>query len=283
LQDEFYNQTMMQDHLFEPILNIVIETMPRDNLLNSACLEFFDFIKQQNIKVLIKHLVDNYRDKMKEITYVNTFSSFISKYDQTNGFTSSAESFQDTEEDTPKRPGTAKGGRWASGIKDLDPTEEEYYNTSDDDDEASSKTTSRNGASPASKPLVDYSSDEENEDGDNDSPPNGNTSESSPVVDTENERALTPTLSTLPSPPERLSEKRRREEDEEDELGKLSHHKRRNSTGGPSPNNVLRRKKSFNNGANGGPGNNGKHNKIAISLSSAIKTSADNKGGDGGS
>lgn len=37
---------MIKNKLFEPILNIVIETMPRDNLLNSACLEFFEFIKR---------------------------------------------------------------------------------------------------------------------------------------------------------------------------------------------------------------------------------------------
>lgn len=37
---------MVKNKLFEPILNIVIETMPRDNLLNSACLEFFEFIKR---------------------------------------------------------------------------------------------------------------------------------------------------------------------------------------------------------------------------------------------
>lgn len=46
LQDEFYIRHMVKNKLFEPILNIVIETMPRDNLLNSACLEFFEFIKR---------------------------------------------------------------------------------------------------------------------------------------------------------------------------------------------------------------------------------------------
>lgn len=46
LQDEFYIRHMVKNKLFGPILNIVIETMPRDNLLNSACLEFFEFIKR---------------------------------------------------------------------------------------------------------------------------------------------------------------------------------------------------------------------------------------------
>lgn len=49
LQDEFYIRHMIKNKLFEPILNIVIETMPRDNLLNSACLEFFEFIKRVSL------------------------------------------------------------------------------------------------------------------------------------------------------------------------------------------------------------------------------------------
>jgi protein phosphatase-4 regulatory subunit 3 len=46
LQDEFYIRHMIKYNLFEPILNVVLETMPRDNLLNSACLEFFEFIRR---------------------------------------------------------------------------------------------------------------------------------------------------------------------------------------------------------------------------------------------
>ena len=281
----------MQSRLFEPILNIVIETMPRDNLLNSACLEFFDFIKRENIKTLISHLVENYRDRIKDITYVDTFSNFVLRYDQTQGFAPSMEtSFLDTEEDTPKRPETGRGNRWETGIKDLDAAEEEYFNTSDDEEEISGKSpstrASMNGASPLSKPLVDYPSDEENESMETD-PTTGtvdnadaNTPESSSSKDTENEVILTPT-SSAPTPPERLSEKRRREDDEEDELGKLSHSKRRNSSSsaGSNTSSVLRRKKSFTNTSHGNSGSGGKPNKIAISLSPAIKTGGESPGG----
>ena len=89
LQDEFYNQQMTSGKLFEPILDLTMETMTRDNLLNSACLEFFEFISQGNIKNLISHLVENYREKMEAITYVETFQTFITKYDDTSGFEAS--------------------------------------------------------------------------------------------------------------------------------------------------------------------------------------------------
>jgi protein phosphatase 4 regulatory subunit 3 len=280
---------MMQEHLFEPILNIVVETMPRDNLLNSACLEFFDFIRREGIKTLISHLVENYREKMKTITYVDTFSYFILRYDQLQGLAPNVEtSFLDTEEDTPKRPETGRGNRW-EGIKDLDPTEEEYFNTSDDEEETPSKSPSSrgsmNGASPL-KPLVDYPSDEETENMETDPatgtlPTKADSPDSSTSNDSDKNGILTPTSSTAPTPPERLSEKRRREEDDEDELGKLAHHKRRNSSSsvGSNTSSVLRRKKSFTNNAHGS-GAGGKPNKIAISLSPAIKTGGESTGRD---
>jgi protein phosphatase-4 regulatory subunit 3 len=251
LQDDFYNQQMMQEHLFEPILDIVYETMPRDNLLNSACLEFFEFIiRRENIKVLTTHLVENYREKLKNITYVDTFSLLIQRYDQNQRYSASVDqSFVDTEEDTPGRALEAGGRRW-QGVREMDAAEEEYFNTSDDDDET--KSPSRiNGASPLQRPLVDYPSDEEE------------------MNDTE---AAAAAATKEPAVPERLSEKRRREEDEEDELVKLSQqqHKRRNSSSSASSagsSNTLRRKRSFSsNKDHGAP------KKIAISLGPAIKS-----------
>lgn len=281
----------MQEHLFEPILNLLLETMPRDNLLNSACLEFFDFIRKENIKVLISHLVENYRDKIKDITYVDIFSNFIMRYDRTQGFGPDSQ-FLDIEDENLKKPDIGRATRWGAGIKDLDPAEEEYFNTSDDEDEIPAKPlenkTSPNNSSPASKPLVDYNSDEEIESADaemsSSSGPaqEAKTPESSNSKSSEDEAVLTPTSSS-PSPtlPQRISEKRRREEDEEDGLNKLAHHKRRSSTSstGSNPGNVLRRKQKFTNGRdNANKSNGGKTGSIAISLAPAIKTGGDSLG-----
>lgn len=280
---------MVQGKLFGPILDMLIETMPRDNLLNSACLEFFDFIKRENIKTLIAHLVENHREKMKQITYVDIFSNFMIRYDQTSGFAPSVQtSFADTEDDTPKRP--ERGSRWGSGIKDLDAAEEEYFNTSDDEGPAVA-TIARvkrlvfdpepepNGDSPSSKRLVDYASDEEQDNDvsagivvDEAKTPESSSSKDSGAV-------MTPTSSTAPSPPERLSEKRRREEDEEDDMSKLAQQpKRRNSTTSNSSSSSLKKKKSFTNSAHGGS----KGTKIAISLSPAIKSGGAKGGEEGG-
>ncbi|KAF3909160.1 hypothetical protein ABW21_db0208795 [Orbilia brochopaga] len=174
LNDEFYNRQLIKNKLLEPILNIVIETMPKDNLLNSACLEFFEFVKREGIKLLITHLVEQCREKMQSITYVDTFSSLMLKYEQLHDKTVP----YSADEDMTPRNSINGGKRW-DGLKDLDAAEEEYFNGSDDDEEVeysaveNSQKRIRTGgkavlgsisaSSPATsiKSLVDYPDDDD--------------------------------------------------------------------------------------------------------------------------
>ena len=295
LQDPFFNDQVTTNKLFEPILNIVYETMPRDNLLNSACLELFEFIKRENIKPMIAHIVENYRQKLEDITYVSVFEELILRYDQMQGYNADMEGTMFTQEEDnnsqarPRLNGASQ--RW-QGVREMDAAEEEYFNTSDDEDELAAKpkvlTPSTNGASPVPRPLVDYPSDDEEaptdvkiHDYDTRSPSTVHAGSPNTILaDTppSHSPAYTPSPKATPmtasSPLERLSEKRRREEDEEDELGKLSLTKRRGSSvssissANGAPTNFLRRKKSFSSAkdANGAK-------KIAISL--AVKSPID--------
>ena len=172
LQDEFHNRQMIQNSLFDPILGIVEETMPRDNLLNSACLELFEYIKREGVKQLIMHMVENYRDRLMRISYVNTFQALVLKYDQlTSGYPLANgvdDSTLTTNEGTPHQ--MANGRQSFAGLKEMDGDEEAYFNTDDDieDDEGLPtvvKHSMVNGASPV-RPLVSYpDDDEEDEDG----------------------------------------------------------------------------------------------------------------------
>ncbi|KAI9752655.1 MAG: hypothetical protein M4579_005549 [Chaenotheca gracillima] len=261
LQDEFYNNQLINNHLFQPILNIVYETMPKDNLLNSACLELFEFIKRENIKPLIVHIVESYRDKIKDISYVDTFQTLILRYDQVQSYNADMEhSFASTEEDTPgSKVHQVNGNRRWQGVKEMDAQEEAYFNSADDDDEGPNATSTSPTPSKlltnGTKPLVDYPEDDDeerdasepmdmNRDGPLSPPPTSKSDQldpasspptlsgvnSSPVRSAASSNDPGALTSTPPTPPERLSEKRRREEDEDDELGKLSHNKRRNSS-----------------------------------------------------
>ena len=137
LQDQFYVNQMMQRNIFDLILDIVIGTMPRDNLLNSACLEMFEFIKRENIKNVLLHVVEEHRDKVKDITYVDTFQNLINRYEQMQGYNGDTEQTlfgQDDGSPSKTRNHINGGQRW-QGIKEMDPDEEEYFNTSDDEED----------------------------------------------------------------------------------------------------------------------------------------------------
>ena len=266
LQDEFYNKQITQKKYFTPILNIVYETMPRDNLLNSACLELFEFIKRENLKPLIAHLVETCRSRLQEITYVDTFQTLILRYDQMQGFNPDADTtlFSNDGTSTPNRTPNVNGNRW-SGMKDIDPAEEAYFNTSDEEEDESSPKLKKsrsnrdhplaNGvtSSPMLKSLGDYPDDEDDLDAMDTRffIYSSSTDIYTPSTSTEGVPKLSPSPMLQTPPPERLSEKRRREEDnDEDELGKLSTTKRRNSGSSVSSNastgsNTLKRKKGF--------------------------------------
>lgn len=271
LQDEFYTRQIMQNRLFEPILDIVYETMPRDNLLNSACLELFEFIKRENMKPFVLHIVENYRERLEQITYVDTFSSLILRYDQyRQGYNPDEDTplFSQDGDTSPTRPRLMENPRW-QGSKEMDPTEEAYFNTSDDEDETPLKGRSPNGASPLLKPLVDYPDDDEDVMDTKAAPPGAPPATGSPSPYSLKGGPYSPSSATssppspspspnpsLPTPltpPERLAEKRRREEDEEeDELGKLTFSKRRTSMSSIASsvtsnlsNSLLRRKKGL--------------------------------------
>ncbi|KAI4086098.1 MAG: hypothetical protein LQ344_007851 [Seirophora lacunosa] len=292
LQDDYYIQQMTRNFLFEPILNILYDTMPRDNLLNSVCLELFEFVKRENVKPVIMHVVENYREKLQEIGYVDTFETLIIRYDQFQGYNPEDPTlFGPGQDGTPSRSNVNGNQRW-QGVKEMDAAEEAYFNTSDDEDELANKKAAPKrpsavkGTSPLARSLVDYPDDEE----ETTDAHGGRAMERKPIermnaqaVDENATSSASRSASRAP-PPERLSEKRRREEaDEEDELGKLSNSKRRSSSisssssgmsMGSNSSNMLRRKKPFMSNSKESASSS---EKIKISLSAKASAGGDAK------
>ncbi|PWY91449.1 DUF625-domain-containing protein [Aspergillus sclerotioniger CBS 115572] len=305
LQDTFYQALMTHNNIFGLILDIVYETMPRDNLLNSACLELFEAIRCDNMKPFVLHVVEKYGEKIRNITYVDTFKNLIVRYEQLQGYGGEPDSTLLSHEETPSRRIQANGQRW-QGVSEMDAAEEEYFNTSDDEEwqPKSTRNTSevshmQNGAaSPVVKPLVDYPDDDEedamdtkSEPGDrqvqqNREEPQQDGSSHDDAVSLGERSPSTPVSMIVQTPPERLSEKRRREEEDDDELIKLtSGPKRRSSTSaGPGSAGLLRRKRSVSIGslaandkgaALGNLNSSASPKRIAINLSSATTKASD--------
>lgn len=123
LKDETYNRYIIKGNLFEPVINALLDNGTRYNLLNSAIIELFEFIKVEDIKSLIAHIVDNFYKALESIEYVQTFKGLKGRYEQ--------------EKDRQSQ----KLNRYRRDARSLDEDEELWFN--DDDDEEDGEAVER--------------------------------------------------------------------------------------------------------------------------------------------
>lgn len=102
--DDFYNRHLIKNDLFSVIVDFTMAATAQDNLLSSACLEFFESIRtvsafrrvvffsalttaiQSNSKSVIKHLMERDGDKIRKLADAGstTFQYIIVKWEQQN-------------------------------------------------------------------------------------------------------------------------------------------------------------------------------------------------------
>ncbi|XP_052027752.1 protein PPP4R3C-like [Apodemus sylvaticus] len=82
VKDEMYNVYIIKQNLFEPVVNVFMQNGPRYNMLNSAIIELFEFIRQENIKSLIVNIVEKFFIAFESIEYVQTFKGLKTKYEE---------------------------------------------------------------------------------------------------------------------------------------------------------------------------------------------------------
>ncbi|XP_016113376.1 serine/threonine-protein phosphatase 4 regulatory subunit 3-like isoform X3 [Sinocyclocheilus grahami] len=82
LKDEYYNHYIVKGNLFEPVISALLDNGTRYNLLNSAIIELFEFIRVEDSRSLIEHIVDNFYTALESIEYVQTFKGLKGRYEQ---------------------------------------------------------------------------------------------------------------------------------------------------------------------------------------------------------
>ncbi|TKS85822.1 Serine/threonine-protein phosphatase 4 regulatory subunit 3-B [Collichthys lucidus] len=125
LKDEYYNRYIIKGNLFEPVINALLDNGTRYNLLNSAIIELFEFIKVEDIKSLIAHIVDNFYKALESIEYVQTFKGLKGRYEQ--------------EKDRQSQ----RLNRYRRDARSVDEDEELWFNDDDDDDDGEAVEKSR--------------------------------------------------------------------------------------------------------------------------------------------
>uniref|UniRef100_A0A0M3ICN8 PP4R3 domain-containing protein n=1 Tax=Ascaris lumbricoides TaxID=6252 RepID=A0A0M3ICN8_ASCLU len=82
LKDEFYFRYIVRDDVIRPVVQCFRANGHRYNLLNSAIIELFEFIRTEDIKVLVSYVVEKYGEQFDDVTYVKTFTALRIKYEQ---------------------------------------------------------------------------------------------------------------------------------------------------------------------------------------------------------
>eukprot|EP00877_Chromochloris_zofingiensis_P013810 jgi/Chrzof1/8683/Cz03g20120.t1 len=127
-KDDFYARYLCRSNLLEPIINVFLENGDRYNLLNSAVLEMVEFIRKENIKMLIDHLMENFGDRFDDISYVETFKQLRIKYDQSKERPADAAvDVASTSAATGRTFGRDLGRRRRRDDRELDRDEEDYF------------------------------------------------------------------------------------------------------------------------------------------------------------
>ncbi|KAM9315386.1 serine/threonine-protein phosphatase 4 regulatory subunit 3B [Gastrophryne carolinensis] len=125
LKDEFYNRYIIRGNLFEPVINALLDNGTRYNLLNSAIIELFEFIRVEDIKSLTAHIVDNFYKALESIEYVQTFKGLKTKYEQEKDRQSQKLS---------SVPSILRSNRFRRDARALDEDEELWFNEDEDEE-----------------------------------------------------------------------------------------------------------------------------------------------------
>lgn len=128
LKDEFYNRYIIKGNLFLPIVDAFKENNSRYNLLDSAIIEMFEFIKVEDVKSLCTHIVENFGKVFDKIDYVQTFKALKLRYDQ----------HQDRLKDRPSLdtvPSILRNSRYRRDPREMEEEEEMWFNQYDDSED----------------------------------------------------------------------------------------------------------------------------------------------------
>lgn len=79
MKDHVYFELIMNEDLFSPIIQVLKNNNGRYNLLDSAILEMFEYIVNEDIHVLMGHILTNHGPFLESIEYVNTFKTMRQK------------------------------------------------------------------------------------------------------------------------------------------------------------------------------------------------------------
>ncbi|KAF5322390.1 hypothetical protein D9619_000547 [Psilocybe cf. subviscida] len=122
-------QVMKQD-ILKPILDLTIKESMRDNLLSCSCQEYFEHMRKENLKDMIRFCMTTHEAEIQQLAKSplgsQRFDLFIRRYEMNQA--------PPPEETVPEKP-PSEDRIWGAPGRLLDLAEEDYFNGDDDDDD----------------------------------------------------------------------------------------------------------------------------------------------------
>ncbi|CAH8573213.1 unnamed protein product [Dicrocoelium dendriticum] len=84
MKEEFYNRYLIKNNLLKPVIKLFVANGHRYNLIDSAIIELFDYIRSEEIASLVTHVIENFWDILKNVNYVQTFNDMKRVYDHSH-------------------------------------------------------------------------------------------------------------------------------------------------------------------------------------------------------
>ncbi|KAI3990131.1 hypothetical protein MKX01_029109 [Papaver californicum] len=128
--EQLLSHIVKKNHL-KPIVDAFVANGDRYNLLNSAVLDLFEYIRKENIKSLIMYLVDSFWSQLVKFGNFATVSQLKLKYEQ----------FQNKEKIDPEKC-INENPRKRYDERALDKEEEDYFNEESDEEDTASDRSS---------------------------------------------------------------------------------------------------------------------------------------------
>nr|SVE73405.1 EOG090X01QS [Daphnia atkinsoni] len=151
LKDEFYNRYIVKSNLLSPVVDAFLRNNGRYNLLDSAILELFEFIKIEDIKSLCVYVVDTFGKALDKVEYVQTFKCLRLKYDQQQDRIGERERSTSALDSVPSLLRTT---RFRRDPRQLEEEEEIWFNSEEDDaDDNGTDAVPPSHTSPASQQV----------------------------------------------------------------------------------------------------------------------------------
>ncbi|CEL59479.1 putative protein C216,01c OS=Schizosaccharomyces pombe (strain 972 / ATCC 24843) GN=SPBC216.01c PE=2 SV=3 [Rhizoctonia solani AG-1 IB] len=127
--NQFVTRHLIKQDVVLPIIELTARESRRDNMLSSTCQEFFEYIRRENLRLVIDYMMDKHEARVRELSkhpmVGMRFAGIILRWEQNHEEPPPTESIANSTNGNSTR-------RWGSG-RHMDAEEEDYFNGADDE------------------------------------------------------------------------------------------------------------------------------------------------------